>query len=313
MDVAKVNQILRVAKMYYEMGLGQLEIGKRENISKSTVSRLLKSAQELGFVKISIEKPLVFMADVENEIKDKFGLDRVTVVPVMVNDAEVILKDVCERAAQDLPKYIKDGSVLAFAWGRTITELTRHLPPMNRSGVQVVQMNGGTSKLLYSSGAEQILKSLKEAMEADAYQFPSPAVVDNVTIADAIKSDSQIRSVLGLCEQADVALFSVGRITKDALLSSLAGFSDEEYGRLKSSAVGDVASHYLDAEGNLADESFDVRVVAADAEKIKKIPNKILVASGVEKADVLRAALLGGYCNTLYIDENLAKKLLAKS
>ena len=45
MDVGKVNQILRVAKMYYEMGMGQRDIGEKEKISKSTVSRLLKNAE----------------------------------------------------------------------------------------------------------------------------------------------------------------------------------------------------------------------------------------------------------------------------
>ena len=40
MDQYRINQILRVAKLHYELGMSQLEIGKKEHLSKSTVSRL---------------------------------------------------------------------------------------------------------------------------------------------------------------------------------------------------------------------------------------------------------------------------------
>ena len=45
MDAAKMNQAIRIAKLYYELHYNQLEIAAREGISKSSVSRILKNAK----------------------------------------------------------------------------------------------------------------------------------------------------------------------------------------------------------------------------------------------------------------------------
>lgn len=39
MDTNKSYQIIRVAKKYYELHMGQLEIAQEEGVSKSTISR----------------------------------------------------------------------------------------------------------------------------------------------------------------------------------------------------------------------------------------------------------------------------------
>lgn len=308
-----MNQILRVARMYYEMHLGQLEIGKRENISKSTVSRLLKNAEELGFVKITVEKPLCFVADLEEALVETFGLRRAVVIPDMVGDSDLLLGDVCRTAAEELPGYIKDNMTIAAAWGRTMNELVRNLAPMPRSHVKVVQINGGTSRLLYDTGVNHMIRKITEAVDGTGYLLPAPAVVDNVYIAEAIKSDSQIRSAINLAEQADIGLWSVGKVTRDSILYELMGFPDNEFSRIKKQAAGDVCSHYLNADGAVADESFDCRVVAVAADAILKIGTKILIVSGNDKAVALESALKGGFADVLYVDEPLARKVLKKA
>ena len=313
MDVGKVNQILRVAKMYYEMGMGQRDIGEKEKISKSTVSRLLKNAEVMGFVKITVEKPMYFMADIEEALCRRYGLKKAVITPLVVNDRDVILADVCRSAAAELPSLIRSDSVVAVAWGRTLTELAGLLPPMKRTGVKVVQINGGSSRLLYDTGSDSVLKAFKDAVDGEAYRLAAPAVVDNIFIAEAIKSDSQIRSVIDTAENADIGIWSVGKVAKGSILYELVGFSESDFARIKKLSDGDVCSHYLNASGKLADEAFDGRVVAASAEKLRNIPDKVLVAAGADKADAVRASLNGGFADYLFIDEALAKKVLKSS
>ncbi len=43
---------------------------------------------------------------------------------------------------------------------------------------------------------------------------------------------------------------------------------------------------------------------------IKKIPNKLLIASGKEKVDIISAALKGGLADSLYIDEGTAEEVV---
>ena len=45
-----IDQIIAIARMYYEGNLTQNEISRRVNLSCSTISRLLKKAKERGFV-----------------------------------------------------------------------------------------------------------------------------------------------------------------------------------------------------------------------------------------------------------------------
>lgn len=49
-----MEQLLAVAKMYYEQGLTQQEIAEKVFLSRSHVSRMLKEARALGIVEIII-------------------------------------------------------------------------------------------------------------------------------------------------------------------------------------------------------------------------------------------------------------------
>lgn len=44
MEVNEVNQMISIAKQYYELGMSQEQIANHEYISKSSVSRLLKKS-----------------------------------------------------------------------------------------------------------------------------------------------------------------------------------------------------------------------------------------------------------------------------
>lgn len=89
MEQSKVNQILRVAKMYYELKMSQQDIGAKENISKSTVSRLLKNAMDEGFVEVRIRQPHYALADLEAEFTNRFGIRKVVIAADVVENRGV--------------------------------------------------------------------------------------------------------------------------------------------------------------------------------------------------------------------------------
>lgn len=311
MEQSKENQILRVAKMYYELKMGQQDIGKKENISKSTVSRLLKNAIDMGFVEVRIVQPNHTTLDLESEFTGRFGIKKAVIISDIVENDDVLLQDVCTAMAADIPKYIGDNSVVGVAWGRTMNALIQHLPRMNRDNTLVIQLNGGSSRAVYESGATEIVKAFKDAIGGDGYLLPAPAIVDTTFISNTIKSDSQISSVLQLAQRCQTAVFSVGSISENSVLYELGCFSPREYmGIRENGAVGDICSHYVDINGKIADAELDGRVVGTTLEQIRKIENKLLIAVGVEKAEVLLGALRGGYADVLYMDEQLAKKVL---
>lgn len=82
MDTNKSYQIIRVAKKYYELHMGQLEIAQEEGVSKSTISRMLQKAIDLGYVKVTIDAPVESVKEMEDQLKQTFHLkeDRKSVV-----------------------------------------------------------------------------------------------------------------------------------------------------------------------------------------------------------------------------------------
>ena len=79
--------LIKVAHMYYEADMKQSEIAKKLGIDRTTVSKYLKRAKEMGIVKIFIVQDS-FEA-LESQLEDKFSLKEVFIVPSSKNPDEV--------------------------------------------------------------------------------------------------------------------------------------------------------------------------------------------------------------------------------
>lgn len=314
MDTKKLNQMIRIAKMHYELNYSQLEIAEKEGISKSTVSRILKSAMDFGIIEVRIKDSVLSNSSLENDLIARFPIKRAVIVPDLVGQPQILLQDVCVALAQDLPRYLNNNSILGVAWGHTLAVLARQLPRIKRSGISVIQLTGGFSRAIYESGALDILKSFTECVGGTGYQIPAPAMVDQPFIADALKQDSQIAHVLQMAEKCETAVFSVGNLERPSVLYEMGVITPEDYQDMHlRGAVGDCSSHFLNKNGEIFDKEMDKRVVGADLETIKKIPNKLLVVSGKEKVDIITAALKGGLADSLYIDAPTAEEIVKQN
>ena len=65
----QIKQAVQVSKLYYLDGATQAEIGKKLNLSRPTISRLLQFAREKNIVKISINDPLSNIEDPQHQLK----------------------------------------------------------------------------------------------------------------------------------------------------------------------------------------------------------------------------------------------------
>lgn len=311
MDTNKLTQMIRIAKMHYELNYTQLEIARKEGISKATVSRILKSAMDMGIIEVRIKDSVLNDTELEKELVAAYPIKRAVIVPDLVGNDQILLQDVCAALVNDLPRYIKNDSILGVFYGHTLTVLARQLPRLKRSGVSVIQLAGGFSRAMYESNALSILSSFSECVSGTAYQIPAPAMVEKPFIVEALKQDSQIARVLDMAEICDTAIFSVGNLERPSILYEMGLITHEEYqNMIQRGVIGDCCSHFLNRDGNIFDQDMDARVVGASLSTIKKIPNKLLVVSGKEKKEVIRAALIGGLADSLYIDAPTAQEVL---
>ena len=311
MDTNKLTQMIRIAKMHYEQNYTQLEIASKEGISKATVSRILKSAMDMGIIEVRIKDSILNDTELEKELIAAYPIKRAVIVPDLVGNEQILLQDVCAALINDLPRYIKNDSILGVFYGHTLTVMARQLPRLKRHGVSVIQLAGGFSRAMYESNALSILSSFAECVGGTAYPIPAPAMVEKPFIVEALKQDSQIARVLDMAERCDTAIFSVGNLERPSILFEMGMITHEEYqDMIHSGVIGDCCSHFLNRDGNIFDQEMDARVVGASLSTIKKIPNKLLVVSGKEKKEVIHASLIGGLADSLYIDAPTARELL---
>ena len=311
MDSKKINQILRISKLYYELDMGQVEIAKREGISKSTVSRLLKSGKEMGLIEVRIKEPVLAFGDLETQLMARFPLKGTAILPDLVGNPQVLLHDICDALAKDLPRFLDDHSILGVAWGTTLEMLSTVLTPIKRQDISVIQLSGGYSRAVHESSALEILKKFTASVDGTGYVIPAPAMVDAPFIAEAIKQDSEVKRILKMAEHCQTAVFSVGNLARPSVIYEMGLLTDAQYRDMESrGCIGDVCSHFINAQGDIFDHTLDDRVVGASLDTIRAIPNKLLLASGVVKARVICAALRGSLVDSLYIDAPTAMEVL---
>lgn len=307
----KIIKIIRVAKKYYESRMDQKIIAQEEGISVSTVSRMLKKAEEMGYIKITVEYPVLSNEELSASLKKKYNLEKVFLVPKLSDAPVAVQEDVCRAAAKDLSSYLSDGSIIGTAWGRTMKSFANYVSDLGVHDVKVVQLNGKTNETSVPVGADDLSQAIARAGHGEAYVIPAPVAVDSAEIAEMLKKERNISAALTLGRECQIALFGVGNLSRNTILYRSGSLKEEDFIELEEKgAVGDVCTCFFDEHGEAVSSSFAKRRISITLEELKKIPCKIGVASGLEKKEALHGALLGGYIDILYADEELGKELI---
>ena len=61
--------------------MDQKVIAQEEGMSVSTFSRMLKKAEEMGYIKITVEYPVLSNEELSASLKKKYNLEKVFLVP----------------------------------------------------------------------------------------------------------------------------------------------------------------------------------------------------------------------------------------
>lgn len=312
MNKDKLVQMLRITGKYYIQHMSQKDIAEQEGVSVPTVSRMINRAMESGYVNISIDYSFLSEDELAKELKRRYGLKDVTITPVIIADPQAALLDTCKAASIFIQKHLQSGMIIGTAWGRTMKCLASCIGKLEElEDIKVIQINGRSAEVAIAKGADAMVNALITATGGQGYTIPTPAVVDDVQMADMLRNDSGVKKVLELAKQCDIAIFGVGIMSRDSIMSKSGFLDNGMYERLlERGAVGDIASGYFDYNGNIIDHELAERRISLPLEEIQKIPAKICIASGKEKAAALHGALLGGFVDYLYADEELGRALL---
>ena len=305
--------IFKACKLYYEQNLTQLEISKRLSISRPKVSRLLKQAEEVGIVKISIIPRPGFHTDLEDALETKFRLREAVVVEVSNYESQVaVSKEVGAAAASYFLRAVEDPLVIGISWGTTLQAMVDSISQQNLNKSHLVQLIGGLGNPESEAHATYILRRLVSQINSRLSILNVPGIVDKAAVKSAVLSDSHVREAFKLFGKIDIAFVGIGVPTPDSVVMRDGTIltQNELDMLLSKGAVGDICLRFFNAEGQPVYSEIDERVIGITLDEIKKIKTVVGVTGGPQKANAIRSALNGKLINVLITDHVNARKLI---
>src|SRR5687768_9498309 len=136
----------RIARLYYEQDLTQLEISKRLRLSRQKVQRMIQQAKARGVVRISIAPLVGTFANLEEGLESRFNLREVVVVETTSpDDQQTISREIGTAAADYLLRVIKPDERVVISWGSTVKAMVDALSGQSQriDNVTVIQGLGG--------------------------------------------------------------------------------------------------------------------------------------------------------------------------
>lgn len=313
---ARARAAVRAAHLYYLQDWTMDAIATDLGTSRSSVSRLLSYAREVGLVDIRVRSLAEVTARDEDQLGRRFGVTaRVVSMPSSVTGADR-QETVAAYAARFLSTVFDSNMALGVAWGSTMGAISRHIVPKETHNSDIVQLNGaGNPHTTGIDYASEILRRFSEAYSARLQQFPVPAFFDSAATREALWRERSTKRVLEMQSHLDIALFGIG--SPFANIPShvyIGGYLDEADYRLleKQGVIGDVATVFFRPDGSSDNIDLNRRATGPDFDTLRRVPRRICVIADASKLPALHGALRAGLITDLIVDDGSAKELLER-
>jgi len=306
--------LVEVAKLYYEDGFNQAQIGQQLQMSRSTVSRLLKGARDKGVVKITIDYKWVRDSALERDLGGAFGLEQVRVLRADGRSEDEMIDGLGYLAAHYLDSVVCSGLVLGVSYGRSVAATIRHVTPRHTEDVAVLQIIGALGSGNPLQDGPDLARQLANKYAASYRYLHAPLLVESVETRDRLLQEPLVKDLLQTAREADVVLTGVGPLTADAsglIFRGYLGKADLEKLK-KAGSSGHICAQFYDPDGQPVAAGVNERAITIGLDALRKIEKVVVVAGGVEKVRALGGALRGGYVDVLVTDDVAARGVLGE-
>jgi DNA-binding transcriptional regulator LsrR (DeoR family) len=307
--------VTKVARLYHARGLRQVEIAGRLRLSQPRVSRLLAQAEERGIVRNIVDAPAELNRDLEESVRDAYGISRVHVTDSVAVDDEELTLDLGHAAAPLFTAALAaaPGTIGFTSWSRTLRHMVEAVrTPQSVSG-HVVEMLGDIGAPTLQQDVAHLTQRLAMLTGAEPAFLRLPGVVASSALREAlVQQDPHARDALRLLDDLDLALLGVGPCEVVGPLEPGDNyFTQEQFDEAaRAGAVGQICVRFLDADGAPVPTPLDDLVVGVTLDQIRRARARWAVAGGEDKYPILRAALVGGWVDHLVTDAVTAQHLL---
>lgn len=307
--------IFEAAWLYYHDDLNQSDIANRLGVSRATVVNYLQEARNRGIIRVHLaDDPFLRhrLAVALTERFGAFGLRAAFIVPSekSMRDEDVLIR-VAKGAATWLPKLLEPGDTLGIAWGRTVYEVAEALEPMPIDNMRVVQLVGSMSTP-YGFSVEICSAHMAQRLGARCVNLHAPAILSNAKLAEALRNEPIIHAQIEALSHCNKAIFAAGSCTPQSHIvgSGIASRTDlDTY--IKAGAHGVLCGRFIDADGRQIQGLLDSRMIGVTLDRLTDLDMGLLVSSGTDKVEPMRAVIRGGYASHVVTDVVTAEAILA--
>jgi deoxyribonucleoside regulator len=303
---AHLETLVRVSRLYYELGETQGRIAELVGVTRPQVSKLLKQARAEGIVEIRIHEGTEESDPAAGELRTRFDLREVHLAPTLEGPDDLTRRSIGRLAALVVRSAVRDGTVLGVGDGAAISATADAFPDTTApTAATVVPLCGG---YWLAGSAREPFRRIAEALDATAHGLLAPGLVDDAATKEALVRHAGIRRVLDLWERLDVAVFGIGG--RGWSVASLG--AEVARGLDAAGAVGEVLIAPYDLAGRFTHrDELRRRTIAFDAPDLRGVPLSIAVAGGRSKVAPILGALRAGIVDSLVTDVATATAIVA--
>ncbi|MCX2923474.1 sugar-binding transcriptional regulator [Streptomyces sp. NEAU-W12] len=301
-----------IAKRFYLENASKVDIGQEMGLSRFKVARLLDTAVARGLVRIDITFPTTIDVELSDSLARRYGLKHAIVVDPHQEDPggpEPFTELLAFPAARLVMDLLHEEDTLGLAWGRAVTAVSRaltRLPPCS-----VVQLTGVDPRRPITDKSVEAVGLAASLSGSAAHPLYAPLVLPNALTAAVLCSQPTIAQTLDRFDTLTTAVLAVGAwgpglsTVHDALSEA------EQRHHADMGVVAEMASLLFDADGTLVSSGIGDRVIAVNADQLRRTPEIIAVVGGRAKARAVRAVLRSGLLTGIVTDAATARTALA--
>ncbi|MBO2945452.1 sugar-binding domain-containing protein [Paenibacillus sp. F411] len=253
-------------------------------------------------------KDLFGLDDLEEQIREAYGLRKVVVVPGDSESSPDVKRELGRAGARALLQEARIGDTIAVTGGSTLAEVAEQMgspaggplkgawfvPARGGLGESVeIQANTIASKMAKKVGAEYRLLHVPDLLSDDAYQ--------------SLVQDPNIQEIVDSIRSSRIIIHGIGDAMEMARRRRLGPEAMEDL--RKEGAVAESFGYYFSEEGTVVHRMLTLGLRLEDIVRTEII---IGIAGGVSKAQAIHSVLKFGQEDILVLDEAAAMELCAR-
>lgn len=313
----RMDLLVTVASLYYELNQNQQEIADRLEISRSSVSRLIKEARDLGIVEIRINRPTYRDYVLEQALLDAFGLQDAYVLTTRQEQGDDERLVAVGRLAAIYLKRVIDvlppHSCIGIAWGTGVHAAVQAVQEDHGRQLDVVQILGSVGAPDPVIDGPDLARTLAAKLGGRHHDLHAPVLVEQEGLRAMLYNESSVREGLRRARSVALAVTGIGTVQDEAASFLRAGhLSVADLAHLRAlGVVGETVGRFFDIEGRSAGFAINERIIGIDLDDLRCIPRVLAVARGLPKTAAILGALRGRYLTVIATDDITARAVLA--